>query len=102
MSRRGAVHRWGPRGGGVWAGGRPEVADDCLVVWRGAEERRQNGSGTSAPRRLGTRVGLLLDGILEHTRTVTISDLTRSWRRTSGGNRKPGVWLRPWVAAAVR
>jgi hypothetical protein len=102
MSRRGAVHRWRPRGGGVWAGGRPEVADDCLVVRRGAEEQRQNGSGTLAPRRLGTRVGLLLDGILEHTRIATTRDLTRSWRCTSGGNRKPGVQLRPWVAEVVR
>jgi hypothetical protein len=25
MSRRGSVHRWGPRGGGGWAGGRPEA-----------------------------------------------------------------------------
>jgi hypothetical protein len=30
MSRRGAVCRWGPRGGGGWAGGRPEAAGDEL------------------------------------------------------------------------
>jgi hypothetical protein len=29
-SRRGVVHRWGPRGGGGWARGRPEVSGDEL------------------------------------------------------------------------
>jgi hypothetical protein len=32
VSRRGAVHRWGPRGGGDWAGGRSEVAVHVEVL----------------------------------------------------------------------
>jgi hypothetical protein len=50
---------------------------DCLVARRGAEEWQHNGSGNSAPRQPMTRVGLLLNGITEHTRTATTGDLTR-------------------------
>jgi hypothetical protein len=39
MSHRVAVRRWGPRGGGDWAGGRAKAAGDCMVVRRGVEER---------------------------------------------------------------
>jgi hypothetical protein len=36
-SRRGAVRWWGPRGGGGWAGGKPEAASDEEAL-----KRRQN------------------------------------------------------------
>jgi hypothetical protein len=55
MSRRGAVHRWGPHGGGGCAGGRPEVAThmEALTVaqvegiwwWRRGPEVDGIGSG---------------------------------------------------------
>jgi hypothetical protein len=56
---------------------------DCLVARRGAEEQRHNSSGTSAPWRPMTRVGLLLDGIAEHTRTATTGHLTLRSSTTS-------------------
>jgi hypothetical protein len=58
---------------------------DCLVARRGAEEQRHNSSGTSAPWRSMTRVGLLPDGIAEHTRTATTGDLTLRSSTTSLG-----------------
>jgi hypothetical protein len=35
MSPRWVMHRWGPHGGGGWAGGRPETADDDDSLRRG-------------------------------------------------------------------
>jgi hypothetical protein len=45
-SRRGAVHQWGPRGGG-WVGGRPEVTLD-------GEARGGSDCGASEAYRGGT------------------------------------------------
>jgi hypothetical protein len=57
MSRRGAVHRWGPRGGGDCAGGRPEVAVhvEALVVARveGIWRRRHGPEVDGASSGLG-------------------------------------------------